>query len=118
MVPAGTLIVGTPEETEDDVLKTIELMDDLRGFRSLIVPLFFVPMGKLKDEHWFKDTHMTELHRELLVRCMEHDFHWVDNLLDWSFKGSAYGIILRPFYRAFASIAKHRARKAGLASKR
>jgi len=117
MVPAGTLIVGTPEETEDDVLKTIELMDDLRDFRSLIVPLFFVPMGKLKDEHWFKDTHMTELHKELLIRCMEHDFHWIDNLLDWSFIGSAYGIVLRPFYRAFASIAKHRARKAGLASR-
>jgi Fe-S oxidoreductase len=40
LVPACTLIVGLPEETEDDITKTLELVDDLKGMRSLIVPLF------------------------------------------------------------------------------
>ena len=53
MVPACTLIVGLPEETEEDVIKTMDLVDDFKGMRSLIVPLFFVPLGKLKSEDWF-----------------------------------------------------------------
>lgn len=46
LIPACTLIMGLPQETEDDVIKTIELMDDLNDFKSLIVPLFFCPFGK------------------------------------------------------------------------
>ena len=116
LVPAGTLIVGAPEETEDDIIKTIELIDDLRDDRSLIVPLFFVPMGRLKDEDWFKDTQITELHQELLVRCMEHDFRWVDDLIKLAFSGNWYGDLLRPFYRVFAKIAKYKAKKGGIES--
>lgn len=114
LVPAATLIVGTPEETEEDTIKTIELVEDLHGSRSLIVPLFFVPMGRLKDERWFKDTHMTELQRELLVKCMEHDFYWIDDLIGMAFAGNWYLSLLRLFYRAFAKIGRYKVRKAGI----
>ncbi len=117
LVPASTLIVGSPEETEDDLIKTIELMDDLRGFRSLIVPLFFVPMGRLKDEDWFKDTQMTELHQQLLAKCLEHDFRWIDDLIGLAFARSYYARLFRPFYRAFVRIARYKARKAGIGAK-
>lgn len=117
LVPAGTLIVGAPEETEDDIIKTIELMDDLKGFRSLIVPLFFVPMGRLKDEDWFKDTEITELHRVLLTKCLEHDLYWIDDLIKSSFRKSWYGMLLRPFYEVFAKIAKYKVKRAGILSK-
>jgi len=40
LVPVYTLIVGLPEEKEEDIIKTMELVDDLKGFRSLVVPLF------------------------------------------------------------------------------
>ncbi|HDI51559.1 MAG TPA: B12-binding domain-containing radical SAM protein, partial [Bacteroidetes bacterium] len=40
LIPACTLITGLPEETDNDVIKTIELMDELKDFPSLIVPLF------------------------------------------------------------------------------
>jgi len=112
LIPACTLIVGVPEETEDDILKTIELMDDLKGVRSLIVPLFFVPMGRLKNEEWFKETKMTKVHKELLIKCLEHDFYWVEKLIDLSFAGKWYGGIIRQFYRLFARIARQKARKA------
>jgi len=114
LVPAGTLIVGAPEETEDDVIKTIELMDDLKDVRSLIVPLFFVPMGRLKDEQWFKETQMSELHKELLIKCAEHDFHWVENLISLSVAGKWYANILQSFYKIFAKIAKYKVEKAGI----
>jgi radical SAM superfamily enzyme YgiQ (UPF0313 family) len=45
LVPACTLIVGLPDEREDDVIKTMDLVADLKEMRSLIVPLFFVPLG-------------------------------------------------------------------------
>lgn len=114
LVPAATLIVGSPEEEEDDVVKTIELIDDLRDCRSLIVPLFFVPMGKMKDQDWFKNTEISESQKELLITCMEHDFYWVDELIKSSFKGSWYGRFLRPFYEVFARIAKYKVKQAGI----
>jgi radical SAM superfamily enzyme YgiQ (UPF0313 family) len=111
MVPACTLIVGLPEEKEEDLLKTMELMDDLKSFRSLIVPLFFVPLGRLKSEDWFKRTEMSDLHKQLLFQCAEHDFHWVNDLLEISFKGKWYGRFLREVYKGFAGIAKRKVRQ-------
>jgi radical SAM superfamily enzyme YgiQ (UPF0313 family) len=114
LVPAGTLMVGVPEEVEEDVIKTIELIDDLKGFRSLIVPLFFVPMGRLKDRDWFRDTEVTELHKELLVKCMEHDFYWVDSLLKLSFPNGLQRAALKPFFNIFVSLLKYKARREGI----
>ena len=111
LVPACTLIVGLPNETEDDVIKTMELVDDLKGFRSLIVPLFFVPLGKLKSRDWFRRTELGELHKELLFQCTEHDFKWVDGLLEISFEGKWYGRFLRELYKGFAGIAKRKVRQ-------
>jgi radical SAM superfamily enzyme YgiQ (UPF0313 family) len=114
LVPAATLIVGAPEEREEDVIRTIELVDDLRDFRSLIVPLFFVPLGKLKDQDWFKDTQISEVREELLVRCMEHDFYWVGDLLKLSFSGGLYGRLLRPFYEVCVRLARYKVKRAGI----
>lgn len=114
LIPAGTLILGTPEETEQDIIKTIELVDDLKDARSLIVPLFFVPMGRLKDEKWFKDTQMTKLHKDLLIKCLEHDLRWVNTLIDLSFSGRWQGNIIRPLYKLFLSIVKNKMRQAGI----
>jgi len=114
LVPACTLIVGVPDETEEDLIKTIELVEDLKHVRSLIVPLFFVPMGKLKNEQWFKETQMTKLHQELLVKCLKHDFRWIDNLISLSFEGKWYAKPLRTLYTMFVRIIEYKARKAGI----
>lgn len=114
LVPAGTLIVGSPEETEEDVTKTMDLIDDLRNIRSLIVPLFFVPMGRLKHEDWFKMTQMTELHRELLIKCLEHDYYWIYKLIDLAFSERWQAKVLTPFYRLFAFVVKYKAKQSGI----
>jgi radical SAM superfamily enzyme YgiQ (UPF0313 family) len=111
LIPACTLIVGLPQEREEDVLKTMELVDDLKSDRSLIVPLFFVPLGRLKNEDWFKRAEMTELHKQLLFQCAEHDFYWLDNLIDLAFAGKWYIRFLKEFYKVFAGIAKRKARQ-------
>lgn len=114
LIPACTLIVGLPQETEEDIIKTIELMDDLKHIRSLIVPLFFVPMSRLKDEDWFEDKEMNELHWDLLDRCLRHDLYWLDELINLSFAGKWNRIILRSLYRLFVKIVENKARKAQL----
>jgi radical SAM superfamily enzyme YgiQ (UPF0313 family) len=111
LAPACTLIVGLPDEQESDILKTMELVDDLKDMRSLIVPLFFVPLGKLKSEDWFTDTQLSEAHKQLLINCAEHDFRWVDNLLDLSFSGKWYSLISKEFYKGFSAIAKRKVRQ-------
>lgn len=114
LVPACTLIVGVPEETEEDIIRTIELMDDLKDIRSLIVPLFFVPMGRLKDEGWFKETEMNEFHKELLVKCLKHDLYWIGELIRLGFVGKWRGTILRSLYEVFVKIVEFKARRAGI----
>ena len=111
LVPAGTLIVGLPEEREEDLLATMEMMDELKEYRSLIVPLFFVPLGRLKSEDWFKETALTELHRQLLIQCAEHDFKWMGDLMNMTFKGKWYSPAARAGYKVFAYVAKRKARQ-------
>ena len=111
LVPACTLIVGLPDEQESDILKTMDLIDDLKDVRSLIVPLFFVPLGKLKSKDWFTETKMNELHKELLMQCAEQDFRWLDNLIDMSWSDTWYHRITKEFYKGFTAIAKHRVRQ-------
>ena len=100
----------TPKE-ESDIMKTLELVDDLKDMRSLIVPLFFVPLGKLRSEDWFNDAQLSEAHKQLLIACAEHDFRWVDNLLDLSFSGKWYQHITKEFYKGFSAIAKRKVRQ-------
>ena len=81
-VPCATLILGLPGESEEDVVETIELVERLRRFRSLLVPLFFVPMGRLKEKAealTLKD--VTARRGELIVRCWDHNMSWLPALM-------------------------------------
>jgi len=74
-VIAGTLMNGLPDENPDDVMKTLELVDDLDDTNSLIVPLNFVSMdsSSLSKEKTFTVDDMTPEHWQLLGKCLEHD---------------------------------------------
>ena len=110
LVPACTLITGLPQETEDDVVKTIALMDDLKDFKSLIVPLFFVPLGKLKDKDWFTMEQMSDLQMELLIKCLKHDIYWTKVIMKSYFKGKWYSRILSLLYWLFVKIVERKAK--------
>jgi radical SAM superfamily enzyme YgiQ (UPF0313 family) len=110
LVPACTLITGLPQETEDDVIKSIELVEDLKDFESLIVPLFFVPLGRLKDKEWFKLEQMTDLQKQLLIECLKHDIYWTRVILRSYFKGYLYKLFLSPLYRLFIWLVERKAK--------
>ncbi len=81
-VVCGTLVMGMPGERREDVQKTLELIQDLREYKSLIVPLFFVPLGDLKASEFFRPSSMLQEHWMLLAECIDHDFNWAPKLME------------------------------------
>ncbi len=83
IIPHATLVMGLAGETAEDTLKTIELVDRLKGYPSLILPLFFVPLSVLKDRMFIADM-MTPEQKELLTVSMRHTSRWAQQLPNWS----------------------------------
>jgi radical SAM superfamily enzyme YgiQ (UPF0313 family) len=96
-VPCATLIIGLPGETDMDLELTIDLLDELKSFKSLIVPLFLVSMGELKDKtESFNIKSVTPKQAELFMKCWEHNIDWGQTLMQeyfWTKKGvQGYGL--------------------------
>jgi radical SAM superfamily enzyme YgiQ (UPF0313 family) len=81
-VPAATLMINWPGETEKDLLLTAELVDKLIGYRSLIVPLLFVPFGieAGKPMRLIEDAGFA--HWELYRAIWKHDMRWLGELTE------------------------------------
>jgi len=82
---AATLINGLPGETTDDVIKSIELVEELKktSTLSLVFPMNFVSMrGSVLDkEKTFTIRKMTPEHWQLLGECIDHDLNVAPKLL-------------------------------------
>jgi len=85
-VPCATLMMGLPGETERDIELTISLIEELKPFKSLIVPLFLVSMGGLKGRtEPFTVDEMTPKHSELFLKCWEQNLEWAPALVkEWA----------------------------------
>lgn len=82
--PLATLIVGLPEEEEEDVLDTLELMDDLRDYQAFYVPLLFVPLENclLMNRSGAELDSLTKARWEFIVRCWQYNIRiWRDTFL-------------------------------------
>ncbi len=82
IIPAATLILGLPEEKPEDVAFTAEMLDRLKPYRSLIVPMFFVPMGLLKNKDWFRRKAVKPEHVEVMKKCLFHALYWAEDIMD------------------------------------
>jgi radical SAM superfamily enzyme YgiQ (UPF0313 family) len=81
-VPVATLIIGLPGETEKDTDLTISLVEKLRVFKSLLVPLFFVSEGGLKERaKSFSVEKITSKQSALLLKCWEHNLEWAETFI-------------------------------------
>jgi radical SAM superfamily enzyme YgiQ (UPF0313 family) len=83
--PLATLIVGLPDEKEEDVVETLELMDDLKGFNAFFVPLFFVPLENclLMNKRGAELDSLSKIRWEFLVRCWQCNVRiWRDTFLE------------------------------------
>jgi radical SAM superfamily enzyme YgiQ (UPF0313 family) len=102
-VPCATLIIGLPDETEKDIDLTVDLVEELENFKSLIVPLFLVSMGGLKGKaESFTIDKITPKQSELFLKCWEHNINWGQRLLQEYFLTKSglkgYGLRFLIFY--------------------
>jgi radical SAM superfamily enzyme YgiQ (UPF0313 family) len=82
-VPCATLIIGLPGEKEEDAQLTIDLIEKLHDYKSLLVPLFMVSEGGLKDKaQSFRMENITQKQSELFLTCWQHNFDWAETLLN------------------------------------
>jgi len=79
-VPAATLMVNLPGETESDVIQTTEVVESLYGYKSLIVPLLYVPFGNDETKPMRMIEDAKYYHFELYKAIWRHDMHWLKDL--------------------------------------
>ncbi len=83
--PLATLIIGLPDEEEEDVSETLELLDDLKDYRAFYVPLFFVPLENslLMNKRGAELDSLSKVRWELLIKCWEYNIRiWRDTFLE------------------------------------
>ncbi|ABL87889.1 Radical SAM domain protein [Pyrobaculum islandicum DSM 4184] len=96
LIPAITLIVGLPDEQPDDVIETIELVEKLKPYRSLIVSLFYVPMSHVKSEKtgWLDKVNLYPEHIDLLKVVARHSIFWAKDIVNkFYLKGPQYALV-------------------------
>ena len=72
--PVMTLIVGSPEETDEDVMATLDLVYEMerRGLFAFLVPSIFTPLHdtRMEKEKGVAETHqLTTLQWQLMMKC-------------------------------------------------
>ncbi|RLG57128.1 MAG: hypothetical protein DRN83_02605 [Hadesarchaea archaeon] len=77
--PLCTFLVGSPDETEDDTLATLELFDKIKDKKLLYVPVLFIP---IKGTSWEREKcvgfeNITELQWEVISSA------WDRNIKIW-----------------------------------
>lgn len=80
--PLCTLMTGVPDETEDDLIRTLELVDDLVGSKSFLTPLLFIPIEEamLANEKRASLEGLSELQWEFITKCWRHNIDlWADD---------------------------------------
>jgi radical SAM superfamily enzyme YgiQ (UPF0313 family) len=87
--PLATLIVGLPDETEEDVLQTLELMDKIKDYNAFYVPLFFVPLENcvLMKQKGAELDSLSQARWDFFIRCWEYNIRiWKDTFIGARFR--------------------------------
>ena len=83
--PLATLIIGLPDEKEEDMLQTLELMDKLKDFKAFYVPLFFVPLENcvLMNKKGAEMDSLSKARWDFFIKCWEYNIKiWKPTFLE------------------------------------
>lgn len=83
--PLATLIIGLPDEKEEDMLQTLELMDKLKGYNAFYVPLFFVPLENcvLMKQKGAELNSLNKARWDFFIKCWEYNIKiWKPTFLE------------------------------------
>ncbi|MBI5000861.1 MAG: B12-binding domain-containing radical SAM protein [Euryarchaeota archaeon] len=84
--PLATLMTGLPDETEEDLIQTLELIDDLKGTKSFLTPLVFIPIEEavLSDAKRVDMDRLSERQWEFIANCWKHNIdYWAQDEKWW-----------------------------------
>jgi radical SAM superfamily enzyme YgiQ (UPF0313 family) len=76
--PLVSLVLGLPGETEEDVEETLRWVEELRGERVAVIPMFHAPVNGAEP---FGLRQMTPLHWRLLRRGYAFNFKWIPRVV-------------------------------------
>ena len=96
--PLATLVVGLPDEREEDTIATMELVDNLWGSEIFYVPLFFTSEEEclLSSARQADLRRLSEMHWEFFATCWRHNINiWGP---DVSSKVAVASTLLYPLY--------------------
>ena len=79
------MIIGLPDEKEEDMLQTLELMDKLKGYNAFYVPLFFVPLENcvLMNKKGAEMDSLSKARWDFFIKCWEYNIKiWKPTFLE------------------------------------
>lgn len=99
--PLATLIIGLPDESEYDVIESLQLIDDIGEYRAFLVPLLFVPLENclLKNQRGAELDSLSKLRWEFLTKCWEYNIRvWRSSFLEYRFHNPlVYNVVTKFF---------------------
>jgi radical SAM superfamily enzyme YgiQ (UPF0313 family) len=81
-IPYCSLIIGLPGETDHDIIETMNLIDDLKGLRFILLPSGFTPLGSYVDldAKKYDRESLDPLRNELIKKCVIHNTYWAKKI--------------------------------------
>jgi radical SAM superfamily enzyme YgiQ (UPF0313 family) len=89
--PLCTIMTGMPDENDDDVRATLDLLDDLKGAKMFYTPILFIPLPQamLSDARRINLDHLNSLQWEFISSCwrknvelwLEPNYHY---MVEWT----------------------------------
>ncbi|MFA7398297.1 MAG: radical SAM protein, partial [Candidatus Bathyarchaeia archaeon] len=103
--PLATLIIGLPDEKEEDMLQTLELMDKLKDYNAFYVPLFFVPLENcvLMKQKGTEIDSLSKARWDFFIKCWEYNIKiwkptFLENRLNSPVAYKAFDKIVIPYF--------------------
>jgi radical SAM superfamily enzyme YgiQ (UPF0313 family) len=107
--PLATLIIGLPDEKEEDMLQTLELMDKLKNYNAFYVPLFFVPLENcvLMNKKGAEMDSLSKARWDFFIKCWEYNIKiwkptFLENRLSNPFLYKTFDQIIIPYFGRIA----------------
>jgi radical SAM superfamily enzyme YgiQ (UPF0313 family) len=109
LIPYCSLILGLPGEIEDDIIQTLDLLDDLKKYKCFFIPLNFTPLGEFanKKEFPINIKEIDELQKQVIEKCFKHNMYWLDDFRNDLFQDSN----LKPFLKLILGFWKYKFEK-------
>ena len=98
--PLCTIMAGMPDEQEEDIIATLNLIDDLKGAKMFYTPVLFIPLKEaiLHNAHRASLKNFNQYHWDFITTCWRRNMDiWTDQKADWFMKFMILSTLL--YYR-------------------